>query len=75
MCHKHVEELFECDTFSGNVLFSIGRNGVSFLDRDFNTIDEIKKKLEQLSPEVLVNMVQTLHSSATPATAKVREPF
>ena len=45
---------------------------MSFLDRDFNTIDEIKKKLERLSPEVLVSMVQTLHSPATPPAAKVR---
>ena len=42
------------------------------MDRDFNTIDEIKKKLERFSPEVLVSMVQTLHSPATPPSAKVR---
>ena len=37
-----------------------------------NTIDEIKKKLERFSPEVLVSMVQALHSPATPPAAKVR---
>ena len=42
------------------------------MNQDFNTIDEIKKKLERFSPEVLVSMVQTLHSPATPPAAKVR---
>lgn len=42
------------------------------MDRDFNTIDEIKKKLERFSPEVLVSMVQALHSPGTPPAAKVR---
>jgi hypothetical protein len=42
------------------------------MEQNVNTIDEIKKKLERLSPEVLVSMVQALHSPATPPAAKVR---
>ena len=42
------------------------------MEQNVNTIDEIKKKLERFSPEVLVSMVQALHSPATPPAAKVR---
>ena len=47
-------------------------DGVSFMEQNVNTIDEIKKKLEKTAPRVIVDMVQTLQNPGTPAAVRVR---
>ncbi len=42
------------------------------MEQNFNTIDEIKKKLERTAPRVIVDMVQTLQNPETPAAVRVR---
>ena len=38
------------------------KQGGDFLEQDFNIIDEIKKKLGKITPDVIVNMFQTLQN-------------
>ena len=42
------------------------------MEQDFNIIDEIKKKLGKITPDVIVNMFQTLQNPGTPAAVRVR---